>query len=196
MPTNPQSTVRATRSTFALCTALLTFSFLAPVAHAQANAEAQAQAEEVAPDPKFRAAVREYLVLQKSADHMGMSVAYGAANEILMAIAQSGVEVTEPMQAIVLEQALENYGSKFGDVDFLTDLLTPIYAEHYSEPEIQSLITFFKSPIGKKSIELAGPINEAGMSAVQESAFAITPAFQLAVTSQLEAAGFNISPAP
>ena len=188
MPTNLRSTVRAIRSPLALCAVLLSFSFLAPIT--------QAQAEEADPDPKFRAAVREYLVLQKSAEQMGMSVAYGAANEILMAMAQSGIEVTEPIQKIVLEQALESYASKFGDVDFLTDLLTPIYAKHYSEPEIQSLISFFKSPVGKKSIDLAGPINEAGMSAVQESAFAITPAFQLAVTTELEAAGFSISPAP
>jgi len=147
-------------------------------------------------DPNFRAAIRQYLTLQGSTEQMGMSVAYGAANDTLMAIAQTGVEVTEAMQKIVLDQALETYGKKFGDVEFLTNLWSPIYAKHYSEKEIRTLIEFYESPVGKKSITLFGAINEEGMAAVQEQAFAITPGFQLGVTAKLEAAGIDITPGP
>lgn len=151
-------------------------------------------AEDEPVDPKFREAVKVYLGLQGSVEQMGLSVAYNAANETLMAIAQTGVEVTEPMQNIVLEQAIETYASRFGDIDFLTDLWAPIYARHYTRKEIQTLIDFYQSPIGKKSLELFGPINEAGMEAIQESVFAITPGFQLGVNAKLEEAGIAITP--
>ncbi len=153
-----------------------------------------AAAEEQPLDPKFRESVKTYLSLQGSVEQMGLSVAYNAANETLMAIAQTGVEVTEPMQNIVLEQAIETYASRFGDLDFLTDLWAPIYAKHYTQKEIQTLIDFYQSPIGKKSLELFGPINQEGMGAIQESAFAITPGFQLDVNAKLEAAGISITP--
>ena len=153
-----------------------------------------AAAEDEPVDPKFRQSVKTYLSLQGSVEQMGLSVAYNAANETLMAIAQTGVEVTEPMQNIVLEQAIETYASRFGDIEFLTDLWAPIYAKHYTQKEIQTLIDFYESPIGKKSLELFGPINEEGMAAIQESVFAITPGFQLGVNAKLEAAGIAITP--
>lgn len=145
-------------------------------------------------DPKFRESVKTYLSLQGSVEQMGLSVAYNVANETLMAIAQTGVEVTEPMQNIVLEQAIETYASRFGDIEFLTDLWAPIYANHYTQKEISTLIDFYQSPIGKKSLELFGPINEEGMASIQESVFAITPGFQLGVTAKLEEAGIMITP--
>jgi len=153
-----------------------------------------ASAEEEPLDPKFRESVKTYLGLQGSLEQMGLSVAYNAANETLMAIAQTGVQVTEPMQNIVLEQAIETYASRFGDIEFLTDLWAPIYAKHYTQKEISSLIDFYQSPLGKKSLELFGPINEEGMAAIQESVFAITPGFQLGVNAKLEAAGIPITP--
>lgn len=127
---------------------------------------------------------------------MGLSVAHGAAYEALMTIAQSGQEVTEPMQNIVLEQAMETYGKKFGDVEFLTDLWTPIYAKHYTVEEIHTLIDFYESPIGKKNIELFGPINEARTAAIQESAFAITEGFREGLKGKLEAAGIAVTLGP
>lgn len=186
MSKHPDSIPHILSAVLASCVAIASLAILsAPV-----------QAADDAIDPKFREAIRAYVLLQGSVEQMGMSVAYDAANEALMAIAQSGVEVTEPMQAIVFEQALETFGKKFGDVEFLTDLWTPIYAKHYSEKEVRELIAFYQSPLGKKSLELFAPINEAGMLAVQESAFAIIPGFQVGVNAKFEAAGINITPAP
>jgi hypothetical protein len=186
MPKQHQPSPHSYRLALALCVAVVSLSAVV----------VPARAEEEGPDAKFRKAVREYLLAQQSPEQMGMSVAYGAANEALMAIAQSGVEITEPIQAIVLEQAVESYGSKFGDVDFLVDLLAPVYAQHYTEKEIQTLVEFYRTPVGKKSIALAGPINEAGVAAVQQSAVAIAPDFQLAVAARLDAAGFSFTSEP
>ncbi|MCP4904955.1 MAG: DUF2059 domain-containing protein [bacterium] len=154
---------------------------------------AAARAEDGAP---FRAAISEYLAVQGSIERMGESIAYSAANEALMGIAQSGVEVTPPMQNIVLELALETYGKKFGTLEFLVDLWSPIYAEHFSEKEIRTLVEFYQSPVGKKSLELTEPIGEAGMLAVQRLAREIAPSFQAQMDAKFKAAGITLTPAP
>ncbi len=148
----------------------------------------------VADDPGYRAAMREYLLIQGTPETASQGVAYGVANETLVAIAQTGTEVTEPMQKIVLEQALETFSRKFGDIEYLTDLYAPIYAEHFSEAEIREMIDFFESPVGRKSLELLIPINEASMAAIRDAAFALTPAFQLAVDAKLREAGIEVTP--
>ena len=144
-------------------------------------------------NPKFREAIQTYLSLQGSVEQMGLSVAYNAANETLMAIAQTGTQVTEPMQNIVLEQAIATYADKFGDIEYLTDLWAPVYAKHYTEKEIRTLIDFYRSPVGKKTLELSGPINEASMMAIREAQIAMTPGFQMGVNAKLEAAGIAVT---
>ena len=58
--------------------------------------------------------MRLYLESQGSVAIIGENVAYGAANETLMAIQNSGAQVTEQMQTIVLEEALDAFGKHFG----------------------------------------------------------------------------------
>ncbi|WP_419868822.1 DUF2059 domain-containing protein [Chryseobacterium sp. CT-SW4] len=64
-------------------------------------------------------------------------------------------------------QIMDYYKKSFSDVpekvwdDFLNEIDTgkmmkmyiPIYDKYYTEPEIDQLITFYKSPIGQKTIE-------------------------------------------
>lgn len=163
----------------------------APSAYAQAPEDPSAESSAVV-TPVYREAMRSYLDSQGGFDTMGEQVAYGAANETLMAISNSGVEVTEAVQQIVLEEALEKYGKKFGDLDFLTDLWAAIYVNHFTLEELNEMTDFFRSAVGQKSVELFPLINQQGMTAIQEVSFSLTPAFQLAVDARLREAGISV----
>src|SRR5688572_26949113 len=52
----------------------------------------------------------------------------------------------------VPDEFWQNLSSEF-KAETLIDLLTPIYARHYSDAEVLKLIEFYKSPLGKKVIE-------------------------------------------
>lgn len=151
------------------------------------GASAVAKAPEVT--DAFRAAMKRYLLAQGAIEQIGESVAYGAANETLIAIQNSGTEVTEPMQAIVLEEALDSYGRRFGDVDTLARIWAPVYARHFTVSELDQMTAFFQSDVGRKSIELLPVINQEGMQALQQESFAMTPEFQLAVDARFREAG-------
>ena len=177
-----------------LAASFCSFATSALADHHEAG-EAKAEAAVEVSD-SYKKAMRLYLESQGPVAIIGESVAYGAANETLMAIQNSGAQVTELMQTIVLEEALDAFGKHFGDLDVLTRLWAPVYAKHFSEAELKEMIVFFESPVGKKSLELLTPINQDGMAAVQAESFSISPEFQLGVDARFREAGIVGDQAP
>lgn len=199
------STVRRVRSLvasdFATLTLALACAFAltlsATVALAQSDAgEAPSAASEEAPpvSAEFRAALKKYLEVQGSYVSYGDTVAYQAANETLMSISANGVQVTEPMQQIVLEEAQAKFGEKFRDLDFLTRIMVPVYAKYFSAAELEEMTEFWSSPVGRKNLEMAGTLNQESLTAIQQVTFGITPAFQLAVDARMRELGYDVVP--
>ena len=177
-----------------LAASFCSFATSALADHHEAE-EAKAEAAVEVSD-SYKKAMRLYLESQGSVAIIGEDVAYGAANETLMAIQNSGAQVTEQMQTIVLEEALDAFGKHFGDLDVLTRLWAPVYAKHFSEAELKEMGAFFESPVGKKLLELGPPINQDGMAAVQAESFSVSPEFQLGVDARFREAGIVGDQAP
>lgn len=82
----------------------------------------------------------------------------------------------------VVSSMIEMFKSSYSDVqnefwnefkkeiksDQLVDLVTPIYAKHYTEDELNELIAFYKSPIGQKTVNLLPVITEESMAVGQQ----------------------------
>ncbi|MCR9094584.1 MAG: DUF2059 domain-containing protein [bacterium] len=161
-----------------------------------AGATTAAAEDEKGPSAAFRKSLRAYLEIQNTYVSYGDSIAYQAANETLMQIAASGAEVTEQMQQIVLEEAQAKFGEKLGDLDYLTKVMAPVYAKYFDEKEMEALVEFWDSPLGRKSLETSGQMNQDSMAALQEVTFGITPAFHLAIDARLRELGFETSVQP
>ncbi len=167
-----------------LPTALVALALLvAPLAGARAE-DAPAQ-----PDAAFRAAMKRFLVAQNIPSQMGDQMTYSAAEQILSSLASTGVSITEPMQAIVLEEARKDFGKKFGDVDFLTELYAKVYAQHFSTQEISAIADFWESPAAKKLLSKTETLNEAFTREMQDSTTPLTEGFKNRVDQRLRAAG-------
>ncbi len=181
------SVARMTRALVAT-TILSVLAFLgAAVAHADEADEA------AAPSKAFTKSLRTYLEIQNTYVSYGDNIAYQAASETLMQIAAGGVEVTEQMQQVVLEEAQAKFGEKLRDLDYLTKLMAPVYAKHYDEKEMAALVEFWGSPVGRKSLELSAQMNQETLVAIQEVTFGITPAFHLAIDARLRELGYELN---
>ena len=156
---------------------------------------ANASAEE-APSEAFTKSLRSYLEIQTTYMSYGDNIAYQAANETLMQIAAGGVEVTEPMQQVVLEEAQAKFGDKLRDLDYLTKLMAPVYAKYFDEKEMDAMVEFWSSPAGRKSLETSGQMNQDSLVAIQEVTFGITPAYHLAIDARLRELGYELSSPP
>jgi len=153
----------------------------------------QGAAPETSPLPevseKYGKAMREYLESQQNFAKIGESVAFQVANETLMMIAQSGAQVTEQMQQIVIEEAQSAYTKKFSDLDYLTTLWAPVYKQHFEIEELEQMTAWFNTDLGQKIVTLSPEINQRGMIEIQKASVAMSPEFQLAVDARFREAG-------
>jgi hypothetical protein len=145
-------------------------------------------------DSGYHEAMVEFLTIQDAAASIENQMTYAVAQQTLSSIAASGIEITEPMQNIVLDEARTSLGSRFGDVKYLAELYTPLYSKHYSEAELRELTAFWQSPIGKKTIGAMQELTEGSSMVLQEASVTFIPEFQAAVDKRFEQAGIVLSP--
>ena len=147
-------------------------------------------------DPGFREAVEKYLRVQKTPETVREQMSYSVAQQALASIAASGIEITEPMQAIVLDVARSTFGAHFGDIKTLTDIYAPIYAAYFSEKEIREITAFWESPAGRKLVEKMPDLSRDSYMKMQEASAALLSEFQTEVDERLAAAGIVLAPPP
>lgn len=128
------------------------------------------------------------------ADVAGEQIAYAVAQETLGGIAATGTPVTEQVQQIVVDAAIKEYVPKFGNIEYLTNLYAPLYAEQLSKQEITELLAFYESPLGQKVLVAIPSIAQTGAMALQQAGLETIPAFQAEVGKQLNAAGVDVKP--
>ncbi|MBK7949603.1 MAG: DUF2059 domain-containing protein [Deltaproteobacteria bacterium] len=159
------------------------------VKNAAMPAAVSASAPAVQPSPAFRAAMKRFLLAQNIPTQMGEQMAYSAAEQFLAPLAASGVAVTEPMQALVLDEARKDFGKRYGDVEYLTELYSGVYARHFSDEEITELAAFWESPVAKKLLASTETINESFITQLQSATKTQMNEFQVRMENQLRAAG-------
>jgi hypothetical protein len=145
-------------------------------------------------DPSFRDATKKFLILQKTAEGVSEQLVYSVANQALGSMAASGITVTEPIQEIVVEAARTTFGSRFSDIDYLTDLYTPLYVENYSEKELRELIAFWESPVGKKTMDLMPKMTAGSYAILEKASMEYNAEFQKTVHDRPAEAGIVLAP--
>jgi hypothetical protein len=165
-----------------------------PAAGPAADATAKSTADSVAKpavrlDPAFRAAMKRFLVAQNIPAQMGEQMTFSAAENALQGIAGGGVQVTEPMQAIVVEEARKEFGKRFSDVEFLSDLFTGVYQNHFTLAEITELASFWESPAARKWMSETPKLNEGFFARLQEETAPMSAGFQSRLEKRLREAG-------
>lgn len=142
-----------------------------------------------AASPAFRASMKRFLVAQNIPAQLGEQMSYSAAEQVLAPLVASGVAVTESMQALVLDEARKDFGKHYGDVEFLTNLYSEIYVQHFSEQEMKELADFWESPVARKLLGKSQAINEGFVSKLQETTVDQIGAFRTRVETQMREAG-------
>ena len=136
-------------------------------------------------------ALAGFLAAQNTASAVEEQMTYSVAQQAFGTLAAQGIIITEPMQAIVLDEARKSFGAKFSDVDFLAKLYAPTYVGQLSEADLHELSAFWKSPIGKKMLAVNRALSEGTLAALQEASQPLIPVFQKNVDARLAEAGIT-----
>ena len=157
-----------------------------------------ASSDGIAAEPEisasYLAAVTEFLNAQNTGAAVEEQMTYSVAQQAFGSLAAQGIAITEPMQAIILDEAKKSFGSKFSDTNFLAKLYAPTYRGQLSEAELHELSVFWTSPIGKKLLAVNRALAEGTLAALQEASQEFLPTFQKNVDARLAEAGISYQP--
>ena len=123
-----------------LAASFCSFATSALADHHEAG-EAKAEAAVEISD-SYKKAMRLYLESQGSVAIIGENVAYGAANETLMAIQNSGAQVTEQMQTIVKEISEYVHGNEAFETN-PNRVLTFVFLDSFGDSSINIMLYCF-----------------------------------------------------
>ena len=136
--------------------AVLAFAATTSMTLAQAPQQkgpAQAQQKAVLPpqsgiSPAALAAAKELLVL-KNAHAVYKGAVISTLTNVKSSLLQSNINLQKDLEEISLKLARDLSGreSEIGDG------MAQIYATNFTEQELKDLVTFYKSPLGKKTLE-------------------------------------------
>jgi len=120
----------------------------ADVALAQAQKEPAAAQQRPAPSAGAIAAAKEILQLKNA-----RAVYDGAVVSTIQSVKNSLMQSNLNLQRDIEEISLKLAGDLKGRESQIGDAMAQIYATDFTEQELKDLLAFYKSPLGKKSIE-------------------------------------------
>lgn len=135
----------------AVSAAILALTAVAATAQAQQKAPAQQKAVAPAPNslpPGAIAAAKEILVL-KNASSVYHGAVVSTIQNVKNSLLQSNINLQKDIEEISFKLARDLSGKE----SEIGDGMAAIYATHFSEQELKDLLAFYKSPLGKKSLE-------------------------------------------
>ncbi len=112
------------------------------------------------------------------------------------AMAQNSEVISETVFAILKGSTLALVKRQISAEGGLEDRIVPLYDKHYTHAEIQSLIKFYKSPLGKKVAELRPQIAKESMVVAEEWIQFLEPLLVQALAKSLEKEGYVIVKMP
>ena len=74
----------------------------------------------------------------------------------------------------------------------MEDLIVPIYARYFTLSEIEELLDFYRTPIGRKTIEVMPLLTQESMQVGQSWGMAIGPVIGRRVSERLAAEGIEV----
>jgi hypothetical protein len=134
------------------CAVLLTGA-----ANAQAPQKAQTQSQQKAapaastqktPSASALAAAKEYLEIKRVSNFYD-GIVVGTIQNVKNSLTQSNLMLQRDINEIALKLASDLRGRE----SELLDGMAVVYANDFTEQELRDLIAFYKTPLGKKSIE-------------------------------------------
>lgn len=133
------------------------------------------------------------LLDQTGADKIGIQLGSSLLPMISQGIQLKYPQVTKNTLNKINNEISRIFIEKANAKGGLVDIIVPIYAKHYSHDEIKELITFYKTDLGKKTIDIMPLIMTESMAAGQKWGQGLGPEISLAVQKIL--ADDNVAPA-
>jgi len=113
------------------------------------------------------------------------------AQQIAASIRSTHPDASPRVLTIVTEAIKTKFAASFGGREGLLARVVPIYAKYYTREDIQALIAFYQSDVGRKAIATMPAVFQESMTIGQQWAIETLPQIQREVEKQLRAEGIQ-----
>jgi uncharacterized protein len=149
----------------AAAAAIFTLTAATSVALAQGQmqkgpAPAQAQPRAAAPLPAGAVAAAKEILLLKNAHAVYQGAVIATIQNVKNSLLQSNLNLQKDIEEISLKLA-RDLGGRESEIG---DGMAQIYATNFTEQELKDLVVFYKSPLGKKTLEMEPKSIEASLN--------------------------------
>ena len=141
-------------------------------------------------DPALEADITrlmELLNVRQTTEQIGAIV----AQQMVASIRTTRPDTSPRMLSIVSEVVKTKFTEALGGREGLLARSVSIYAKYYSREDIQALIAFYQSDVGRKSISVMPAIFQESMTIGQQWATEIMPLIQRELEQRLRAEGIQ-----
>jgi len=152
-------------------------------------AVAVCNADEISPEK--RKDVEQLLTLTGSLN-VAKVIIKMANDQIIGAVRQSHPDVPPKTFDIIREEIQTGVSEALQGKDGLINRLVPVYAKHYTHAEIKGLIAFYKTPLGRKSIEVSPVIAQESYATGQDWGQALWPNLRSRIVQRLKMEGIDL----
>lgn len=125
----------------------------------QQKGPASAQSQQNSPPPGAIAAAKEILIL-KNASAVYQGAVISTIQNVKNSLLQSNLNLQKDIEEVSLKLA-RDLGGRESEIG---DGMAQIYATNFNEQELKDLLAFYKSPLGKKSLEMEPKSIEASLN--------------------------------
>jgi len=120
------------------------------------------------------------------AKNIGRQVSVSFAQQLSYGLKQSQPDI-DPQAFKVVAAVTDEELSKHSDE--LLAKMVPLYAKHFTETDLDALLAFYRSPIGRKTVEAMPALMQESMELAIDESKASVPKIQERVTEKLRADG-------
>ena len=136
-------------------------------------------------DPAFEKDIVRFLELT-GAQKLGAQMVEQVMRAVGQGMRQGNPNVPQRVVDVASEVARDLFTKEVGS---LMPRMVAAYGKVLTHDEVRQLIAFYETPLGRRLIEVAPQLQQAGAQAGQEWAQALTPQLQQEIQTQLKAEG-------
>jgi len=120
------------------------------------------------------------------AKNIGRQVAVSFSQQLSYGLKQAQPDIDPEAFKIVASITDEELSKHSGE---LRDKMVPLYAKHFTEADLDALLAFYRSAIGRKTVETMPALMQESMELAIDESKASVPKIQERVTAKLRADG-------
>lgn len=141
-------------------------------------------------DESFRADIEKLLEITGSAE-LGTQIASLMSQQLLANLKKSQPSMPEEMLDIAQQVLDEEFAKAFAEPEGLTSQVVSIYAKHFTHADVQGLLEFYSSDLGRKVIGVLPSVVQESAQAGQQWAAERAPTIRAALERRLKAEGLT-----